>query len=295
MTVPIGAVFHIAHTCADVATADTWYREVLGAREFLPLHTLEPEKRDASLLVVADAVLEPVSPSFELDGWAERSFGRYHQRFGTHWHSIAWYCSDPAELWRRCRAAGFRVNGMTGPVTEAPAPDATLFTHPKDTLVQLQLTPGTGTRYESLDPRLRPGWDGGWWEREHPLGVRRLDHVAVVCPDLDAGLRVFVEVLGGKRLGDAAGPLTGSTHTDVAVGDTVVRLAVPSGPGPAAEDLAAHGPCVHAVAFEVADLDRAATYLESAGVRVLDRDPTTLITDPATTLGVPFHWVVRVS
>jgi catechol 2,3-dioxygenase-like lactoylglutathione lyase family enzyme len=290
----LGRIFHIAHTVSDAAAAEAWYRDVLGARPFLPLHTLEAEKRDAALVAVADTVLEPVSPTFTADGWETRSFGKYYRRFGAHWHSLAWYTDDGPGLWERCRAAGIRVNGMNGPVTARPGPAESLFTHPKDTGVQLQFTPLAGSRYEALDPRLRPDWDGSWWEREHPLGLRGPAYLALLCDDLDASVRLFVDVLGGRRLADGATPLAGLAWTDVAVGDSVVRLSVAIRRGsPPDVDFETNGPGVHAVAFRVADLDRAAAHLESCGVRVTDRDDDLLITDPGTTLGVPFHWTTR--
>jgi hypothetical protein len=54
--------------------------------------------------------------------------------------------------------------------------------------------------------------------------------------------------------------------------------------------LAKNGDIMHAIAFQVADLDRAEQHLTSKGVRILDRDDSTLLADPDTTFGAPFRF-----
>ena len=54
--------------------------------------------------------------------------------------------------------------------------------------------------------------------------------------------------------------------------------------------MAANGEIHHAAAFKVVDLDQAEKYLTSKGIKASSRDDTTLLTDPATTHGVPFRW-----
>jgi hypothetical protein len=76
------------------------------------------------------------------------------------------------------------------------------------------------------------------------------------------------------------------------VGDhTIVELAQPLESGTlAARELQQNGDIMHAVAFEVADLDRAEQHLTAKGVRILERDATTLLADPDTTFGAAYRF-----
>ena len=74
-------------------------------------------------------------------------------------------------------------------------------------------------------------------------------------------------------------------------GHTIVELAQPLEAGSlAGRDVAQNGDIMHAVAVQVADLDRAEQHLTGQGVRILDRDASTLLADPGTTFGAPFRF-----
>jgi hypothetical protein len=77
-----------------------------------------------------------------------------------------------------------------------------------------------------------------------------------------------------------------------AVGDhTLVELAQPLESGTlAARELQENGDIMHAVAFQVSDLDQAERHLTAKGIRILDRDAATLLADPGTTFGAPFRF-----
>src|SRR5215470_16215840 len=103
----IGKLFHIIHITDDLAALDAWYDEVFAVkRGFLDNHYLDIEKRDASLVVLGDSVVEPIAPSFHVEGWADMPLGRFYNRFGKHWHSIAWYSDDTGAIWDRLGAEG---------------------------------------------------------------------------------------------------------------------------------------------------------------------------------------------
>ena len=73
--------------------------------------------------------------------------------------------------------------------------------------------------------------------------------------------------------------------------DTLVELAQPLETDTiAGRDLAKNGDIMHAVTFQVADLERAERHLKSHGVGILSRDDSTLIADPETTFGAPFRF-----
>jgi catechol 2,3-dioxygenase-like lactoylglutathione lyase family enzyme len=217
--------------------------------------------------------------------------GRFYKRFGTHWHSIAWYTDDLAEIWQRCTDSGVRVFGQGGRVLDQPPTDGIVVTHPKDTNAQLEFQPLAGTPLVEHDLRLQPGWDPDWWVTNHPLGLRRLAYTTVLVRDLNRAKHVWVDIIGGVLLHENFSELTGTSNAYLLVGDTVVELATPTRDGTlAAADMAANGEIHHAAAFRVVDLERAERYLAAKGIKVADRDETTLLTDPTTTHGAPFRW-----
>jgi catechol 2,3-dioxygenase-like lactoylglutathione lyase family enzyme len=289
----IGKLFHIIHMTSDLDALEAWYDDVFSVRHgFMERNYIEVEQRDASLVVLGDTVIEPLAPAFRVDGWDAMPLGRFYQRFGAHWHSIAWYADDLAEIWQRCTDNGVRVFGQGGRVADQPPTSGILVTHPKDTGAQLQFQPLRSTPLAERDPRLQPGWDPSWWVTNHPLGLRRLAYTTVLVRDLSRAKHVWVDVIGGVLLHENFSPLTGTSNAYVQVGtETVVELATPTRDGTlAAADMAAHGEIHHAAAFRVVDLERAEQYLTSKGIKVADRDETTLVTDPATTQGAVFRW-----
>lgn len=291
----IGKLFHIIHMTGDLPALEAWYDDVFAVRRgFLDNNYMPGEKRDASLVVLGDCVIEPLAPAFRVDGWEAMPLGRFYNRFGNHWHSIAWYTDDAGEIWQRCHDAGVRVFVEGGVQTDIrPEPGSAIMTHPKDTIAQLEFFNPAGSMIETKDPRLQPDWDPDWWVDHHPLGLLRLAYTTILTADPERAKNVYVDVIGGELLHEEKSALTGTENSYVLVGDTVIELARPVDEDSiAAKDMAANKEIHHAAAFRVVDLDRAAEYLTSKGVAVLDRDDTTLITDPATTHGVPFRWTV---
>jgi catechol 2,3-dioxygenase-like lactoylglutathione lyase family enzyme len=285
--VAIGTLFHIIHITGDLAELDAWYDDVFACtRGFLDQHYLDVEKRDASLVVIGNAVVEPLAPSFHVDGWDTLPIGKFYNRFGQHWHSIAWYSDDTGAIWENLRQAGVRVFLNGGLPAERRPADEAIMTHPRDTVAQLEFMRGP----VHFDTRFQPGHDPGWWAASHPLTLEYLHSTAVVTRDLGRAKRVYVDALGGTLLAETESKLTGTHSAFVLVGDTIVELAEPTGDGLAAADLERNGEIHHSATWKVRDLDAAARHLGSRGVSVLDRDAHTLLADPATTHGAPMRF-----
>jgi catechol 2,3-dioxygenase-like lactoylglutathione lyase family enzyme len=292
----IGKLFHIIHMTGDLPSLEAWYDDVFSVRRgFLDHHYMEGEKRDASLVVLGDCVIEPLAPAFRVDGWDAMPLGRFYKRFGNHWHSIAWYTDDPGDIWQRCTDAGVRVYVEGGVLTnERPAPSSAIMTHPKDTIAQLEFMRLEGTVLEKQDPRFQPGWDPDWWAGNHPLGLERLAYTTVLTRDPERAKDVYTNILGGTLLHEDESQLTGTRNAYVLMGDTVVELATPTRSGTlAADDMEANGQIHHAAAFKVRDLDKAEQYLKSKGIETLERDGSTVLSAPATTHGVMFRWTTH--
>ncbi|MFU8945511.1 VOC family protein [Mycetocola zhadangensis] len=290
----IGKLFHIIHMTGDLPALEAWYDDVFSVkRGFLDHHYMEGEVRDASLVLLGDSVIEPLAPAFRIDGWDKMPLGRFYNRFGNHWHSIAWYTDDAGEIWQRLTDAGVRVYVEGGKLTDVrPDPGSAIMTHPKDTVTQLEFM-NPGGLMDQMDPRLKDGsdFDSDWWVKNHPVATPGLAYTTVLTKDLERAEKVYGEILGGTVLDKSSSELTGTDDVYVQVGDTVVQLSTPNSDGTiAAADMEANGEIHHAATYRVQDLDATEEYFASKGIKTLSRDDQTLVTDPATTQGVPFRW-----
>jgi catechol 2,3-dioxygenase-like lactoylglutathione lyase family enzyme len=299
--VNIDELYHVIHLTEDRAPLDSWYDEVFQPRRgFMDANYYSGEQRDASLVTIADAVVEVLAPARFADGWDVMPIGRFFNRFGGHWHSIAWYVPDVGEAYDHLRSHGLRVifpGGATGDDIR-PSAATPIFTHPKETVTQLQFTwrrPVHGAEEFATrndDPRYLPGWSSGWWAEHHPLGVERLAYLTIVTADPDQASSVYVDILGGQVLGKGASSLTATDDVYVKVGaQTVILISRPHDePSLARADLDKNGSMLHAAAFEVRDLDAAERHLRSHRIGVVGRDEHTLLADPADTFGAPFRF-----
>ena len=194
----IGRLFHIIHMTGDLPSLEAWYDDLFSVRRgFLDHHYMEGEKRDASLVVLGDSVIEPLAPAFRVEGWDAMPLGKFYNRFGNHWHSIAWYTDDAGEIWQRCRDNGIRVYVEGGKLTDTrPDPNSAIMTHPKDTITQMEFI-NPSSQFKERDPRLNPGWDGNWWVDNHPISTPGLAYTTVLTKDLVRAEQIYVNALGG--------------------------------------------------------------------------------------------------
>ncbi|MGQ0664327.1 MAG: methylmalonyl-CoA epimerase [Pseudomonadota bacterium] len=106
--------------------------------------------------------------------------------------------------------------------------------------------------------------------------VGRLNHVAIVVPDLEAAARVYRETLGARVSAPLDLPAHGVTTVFVELANTKIELLHPLGPDSPIAKFLAHNPSggMHHVCFEVDDIRAARDRLRRAGARVLgDGEP----------------------
>jgi catechol 2,3-dioxygenase-like lactoylglutathione lyase family enzyme len=286
--------FHIIHMTDDLTTLDAWYDDVFSVTRFMDKQYSDILKRHGSLVLIGDLCIEPMQPAFEDEGWENVAIGKFWERFGTRFHSIAWYTAareDVEAIFQSLVANRVRIYGGRGDQSPTEAPPGPLFTHPRDTYTQLQfMAPAPGRGVE--DPRFGDAFDPGWWTREHPLHVRKSSHVTIAVRDVAKAKHLFVDVLAGRFLHEEVLDLTATRSVFVALGeDLVLELAEPLDASSAiAADIEENGESLYSIALQVADLDDAARFLKSKGVAFLDQDESTLIADPATTRGGRFKF-----
>lgn len=106
--------------------------------------------------------------------------------------------------------------------------------------------------------------------------IGRLNHVAIVVPDLAAASRIYRDVLGAKVSRPVDMPTHGVTTVFVELPNTKIELLHPFGENsPVAKFLAANpSGGMHHVCFEVDDIRAARDKLKGEGARVLgDGEP----------------------
>jgi len=106
------------------------------------------------------------------------------------------------------------------------------------------------------------------------MNIRRIDHLAIAVPDVDAALVFFRDALGLKVGHTDIEPGQGVRVTCMPVGDGLVELIQPMEPeSGVARFLERHGPGMHHLCLEVDDLDAALARLRSHGVQLIDDEP----------------------
>ncbi len=102
--------------------------------------------------------------------------------------------------------------------------------------------------------------------------LRRVDHVGIAVPDLDAALGFYAETFGLVAVHQEVNEEQGVREAMLAVGDgpTRLQLLAPLSPDSAiARFLDRSGPGLQQVAYTVDDVDAAAGELRAKGLRLL--------------------------
>jgi methylmalonyl-CoA/ethylmalonyl-CoA epimerase len=106
--------------------------------------------------------------------------------------------------------------------------------------------------------------------------IGRLNHVAIVVPDLDAAAAMYRDTLGARVSPPEALPVHGVTVVFVELPNTKIELLQPLGPDSPVRGFLDKNPAggMHHVCYEVEDIIAARDRLRAAGARVLgDGEP----------------------
>jgi extradiol dioxygenase family protein len=259
----IGKLFHLTHVVSDLAAVDQWYDKVFSVTRYYRGYE-KLAGRDASLIAIGEVIMEPMMPA-RVANLQNQSVKKFHERFGQHFHSIAWYVDNVQEISAQLDHNGLRLFNIVGKQVKPGEESFAIWTHPKDTHGQLEFA-AIG-RY-SIDPRLQPAWSNSFWRQQHPLGIDRASHITVVVRDLPSAKRLYCDILAGKLIHEeeTAGR---KRSAFVAVGeDTVVELAQPlSQASPEGREMEDNGEGIYSVTFATRDLARANAFLKSNQLR----------------------------
>ena len=258
----IGKLFHLTHVVSDLGAVDKWYDDVFAVTRYYHGYA-KAAGRDASLIAIGEVIMEPMTPA-RVANLRNQSVKRFHDRFGQHFHSIAWYVDDVPEISTHLDKHRLRLWDVVGNRVTPPNEKFAVWTHPKESHGQLEFAViGSNT----IDPRLQPAWSSEFWRERHPLGIERASHITAVVGDVSVAKRFYTEVLGAKVIDERSTPIKQSAF--VAVGeDTVVELVQPTSSNtPEARDLEKNGEGFFALTFKTRNLAKAADFLKSKQLR----------------------------
>jgi catechol 2,3-dioxygenase-like lactoylglutathione lyase family enzyme len=291
MAVQIGDMFHVIHMYEELKPLDEWYDKIFAVKRTMHGNYSEVEKRDASLAFIADFCMEPMAPTYRVEGAEDMPVGRFHRRFGNRLHSVAWYVNDGfSELFDNLKGSGVRL--FTDGGGAATSPDtlvAALFTHPRDTGCQWELMPVREGRMPA-GPSSIEGYDENFWRDEHPLGIiPRAWHITMAVTDLEAGKKKYTDLLGGTLLHEEDDGKAKRAFVSVGT-STVIEVAQPTSTDTLlGQDLEKNGDIIHSVTWGVKDAGKAAAFLRSNGVGVEEQTPDTFLMNPDDSFGAVMY------
>jgi catechol 2,3-dioxygenase-like lactoylglutathione lyase family enzyme len=273
----IGKVFHLTQVVDDLDEADAWYDRV-----FAPFRNyrgyMAEAVRVASAFCIGDHVNELVQLA-DVPGAHASPIGRFRARFGSRFHSIAWFVDDVGACYRTLSDHGVRTVDVAGRriVSDEHAVEVGyIWTHPKDSygLLEFGRSPG---RF-GVDPRYQAFWPTAvaYWRDVHPLGLSGPLGLTFSVSDPDGAAIFYEEVLGATRVPSDAG------HA-FAVGETTTVELLDKDSDPA---LRAFGEGIFGATFHSVDLERAAAHLAAVGVVGRRRDgDSAIVIDAEQALG----------
>jgi hypothetical protein len=287
-------LFHPTAMVGDLWAVHEFYAKVFGVKSQTIPYT-DASRAYRSLTVIADCCIENISP----EQTHMSQFRMFTDILGNHWYFPCFYIDDMQDaIYHVHHRHGVRLteSGTGNPVvgvTPGGSGRSLVFTNPTDTGIMWEFYEGSRAWWDSsplADPRMKTGWSLPSPAADDPVAVEALSHQTVVARDTTRIIRFLVEICGGRIFAEGKDEALGSDSTWITVGDepTVFEIAVPTREGPRARDLGRSGNIVHSLTFKVRDIGRLRTHLNTLDIRVEQEKEGMLVTDPSSSLGLPF-------
>jgi hypothetical protein len=297
-------MYHPSHHVPDLAEAEEWFGRVFGrpSTNLASMSRGAPPRpgypNDYSMFTsISDVLFDTIDPK----RYVLLGVQRYATVERPHLKAFGWYFEGMAELYREL---GRQDIGVTSQLDERAEGDEPPTAAGSAMPLFFSLPEDAGLRYEffpaipfALDPRLAPGWSVPPVTSDDPLGIERCSHHTVLTGHPGRALKLVVDVLKGDVVHTGRDDLRGTNGTYVHLAGSILEYAVPDIGTAAHADWAKGAPndTYHAITWKVADLERAARHLEREGVRIEMRSEGTIVTDPVTSLGVPWGFTDRLT
>jgi hypothetical protein len=294
-TAHVSMMYHPSHHVLDLAEAGRWFERVFALPSTNIAAVLDQghptpgrSTNYAIFTLIRDVLFDTIDPErYVLD-----HVQQYPSITSPHLKGLGWYVEDAAALYRKLRAAGFRIVDQLGRPAEGTEPPMAgpmplFFTTADDAGLRYEFLP----RFPfPLDPRPEPGFVLSPPSSTDPLGILHCSHHTILTTRPERQLHLLVDVLGGTVIHDGRDDVIGALSTYVHLADAVYEIAEPDQGTPARADWADRSPAdtYHSLTFLVADLERVERHLDATGVVVRTRTPEAIVVDPATALGIPW-------
>jgi catechol 2,3-dioxygenase-like lactoylglutathione lyase family enzyme len=295
--VRIGITHHPGHFVADLAEAEEFFKRVFGRSSFSINEVLDrvayvnPDfPRSYSIYTpIAEVLFDSIDPSRLV--FAGRNFSEVRHAL-PHLENLGWYVEGHTEAYRALKSHGFTITSSIGEVQERALP-----TGPNDPAPFATVRDEAGMVYEfypsmvfPCDPRTEPDWVLPPVSDDDPLGIERCSHHTFLTDQPERATNILVGILGGETVHEGRNDLIGATSTYIRIGDSTLEFATPDAGTVAHDDWLVDAPndTYHSITWKVADLDRAQSHLEAQGVGIRNRTAGGFVTDPETSLGIPW-------
>lgn len=291
------AMFHPSHRVTDLVSVEDFFERVFG-RNSARLNVLtgievqDPDNRNdySTFTTIRDVVFDSIDPTRLIKTGKQL----YPNVTTSHLNGLGWYIEGMGNAFRAVKGAGFTLVGQDDTVAEGDEPP-TVIGAP---LPMFWTTPDSaGLRYQFVptiqmpgDVRLKPGWQLAPTSPHDRLGLEFCSHHTVLTNQVDRARRLLVDALGGAVIHEARNEVRGTSSTYIHLGDGVYEFAVPDDGTAAHADLATDpsADTYHAITWKVQDLDRVERHLTEQGVGIRARTDEMIVTDPATSIGIPW-------
>lgn len=297
-------MFHPSHRVPDLDEAERFFERVFG-RTSDRLAALvgggEQDPRNRNDYSVFTTVQEVVFDSIDPRLMVKDGVQWYPDIEVPHLNGMGWYVEGLGEAYRALRSAGFEVIDQRNEPARGHEPPTVIGSK----MQMFWTSPeSAGLRYQFLplfpfpgDPRVRGEWQLPPAAGDDPLGIERCSHHTVLTSRPERALRLFVDVLGGSVIHHGRDEIIGASASYVHLADGVYEIAVPDEQTVAYRDWADRAPAdtYHSLTFKVVDLDRVASHLEAQAVGFERRGDDAIVTDPATSLGIPWNFVTALT
>jgi methylmalonyl-CoA/ethylmalonyl-CoA epimerase len=107
------------------------------------------------------------------------------------------------------------------------------------------------------------------------MAIKKIDHIAIVVPDIDAALAFWRDALGLELSHREEVPEQESLIAFLPAGESEVELVEPTtATSGIARYVARRGPGMHHICFEVDDIEATLARLKEQGVQLINEEPT---------------------
>lgn len=287
---------HPSHHVPDLPEAEAWFKRVFR-RDSIPFAKILgdlPVRPDwpmdySSFTLIREVLIDCIDPHRYVVGGVQQ----YASVSEPQLKDFGWYVDGLVEAYRSVRAHGFRVTNTLFEIQEGdeptgPNPPAPFFTLRDDAGLRYHFH--SATHVLPGDPRAATGWTLPPVSDEDPLRIECCSHHTILTGNPQRASRLFVDALGGELVHAGRDETRGTTSTYVHLGGSTLEFAVPDPRTPAYEKWAESQPddTYYAITWKVADVDRAEGHLREQGVGIDVRGPAGFVTDPSTSLGIPW-------